>query len=211
VRTILDDRAGIIGEIERPDWSRAQIKSILEIAMSISERLRSESSATEALAFAVDRIELRDDSIRLCIKLPTESSAELDGRGPGHVTLTRVIPMQMRRRGVEMKLIIGGGVDPSRGSDPALVTLIARAHRWFDHLVSGKAASMADIGRREKVTKRYVSRVVRFAFFAPIVVEQIFDDRHPPEFTAESLLRRRSELPLSWTAQCKLFGFPAPG
>jgi len=209
VRTILDDRAGIVAEIERPDWSTAQTRSMLDLASSFSERLRSEASAAEALALVVDRIELRDDGIRLCLKLPVESCATLNGHGPAHLTVSRMVPMQIRRRGVEMKLIIGGNLQQSRGSDPALVKLIARARRWFDDLVSRKAPSMADIGRHEKVTKRYVSRVVRFALLAPHIVERIVDGRLPPELTAESLLRRRSELPLAWAAQRKLLGFPS--
>jgi site-specific DNA recombinase len=210
VRLILDDRAGIVSEIERPDWSTAQVRSLLDVAKSIGERLRAESSAGEALALVVDRVELRDDGLRLCINLPVEASAILHGNIPAHVTLNRTIPMQMRRRGVEMKLIIGGGLETSHGNDPVLVKLIARARRWFDELVSAKAASMADIGRRENVTTRYVSRVVRFAFLAPHIVEQIFDSRQPPEFTAEFLVRRRSELPLAWATQRRLLGFAFP-
>ena len=88
--------------------------------------------------------------------------------------------------------------------------LITRARRWFDDLVSRKAPSIwRIIGRHEKVTKRYVSRVVRFALLAPHIVERIVDGRLPPELTAESLLRRRSELPLAWAAQRKLLGFPS--
>ena len=104
MRTILDDRAGIVAEIERPDWSTAQTKSMLDLASSFSERLRSEASAAEALALVVDRIELRDDGIRLCLKLPVGSCATLNGHGPAHLTVSRMVPMQIRRRGVEMKL-----------------------------------------------------------------------------------------------------------
>jgi site-specific DNA recombinase len=206
VKSILDDRAGIVAEIDLTDWSTAQIRSMLDVAKSFSERLRSESLAAEALALVVDRVELRDDGIRLCIELPVEPSAVRKGRSPEQLTITRMVPMQMRRRGVEMKLIVGGNLQTSRGSDPALVKLVARARRWFDDLLSGKAASMADIGRRERVTTRYVSRVVRFAFLAPTIVGQIGDGRQPPEFTAESLMRRRSELPLAWAAQRRLLG-----
>jgi site-specific DNA recombinase len=75
--------------------------------------------------------------------------------------------MQMRRRGIEMKFVIGGDSLVSRRSDPALVKLIGRGRCWFEDLLSGRAHSMVDIGKREKVGKRYVSRVIRFAFLAP--------------------------------------------
>jgi hypothetical protein len=40
-----------------------------------------------------------------------------------------------------MRLIIGGISGPSPKVDTALLKAIARARRWFDDLVSGRAAS----------------------------------------------------------------------
>jgi site-specific DNA recombinase len=76
-------------------------------------------------------------------------------------------------------------------TDPALLKLIARAHCWFDNLVSGRAASMVDIGKQENVGKRYVRRIIRLAFLAPDIVEQIVKGCQAPELTAESLLKDR--------------------
>jgi len=79
-----------------------------------------------------------------------------------------------------------------------LLKLIARAHCWFDDLISGRAASMVEIAKREKVGKRYVSRVIRLAFLAPEIVEQIVNGCQPPELTAQSLLNDRTELRLAY-------------
>ncbi len=207
---ILDERTAIVADIGQSDWDATQIKSTLDAASAWSRRLRSETEAAEALGLLVDRVELREDGIRLSIKLPVGSSDKLAGRGPTHLTLTRLIPMQMRRRGIEMKFVIGGNSQVSRSSDPALLKLIARAHCWFDDLAIGRAASMVEIGKREKVGKRYVSRIIRLAFLAPEIVEQIVNGCQPPDFTAESLLRGRTELPLAWDAQHKVLGFPFP-
>jgi site-specific DNA recombinase len=106
-----------------------------------------------------------------------------------------------------MKFVIGGDSLFSRRSDPALVKLIGRARCWFEDLLSGRAHSMVDIGKREKLGKRYVSRIIRYAFLAPNIVEQIAGDHQPTDFTAESLLRGQAELPLAWGAQRKLLGF----
>jgi hypothetical protein len=78
---------------------------------------------------------------------------------------------------------------------------------WFDDLVSGRAASMVEIGKRESVGKRYVSRMIRLAFLAPAIVERIAEGRQPPELTAQFLSTGRGDLPLSWSAQEKLLGF----
>jgi hypothetical protein len=114
--------------------------------------------------------------------------------------------MQMRRRGIEMKFVINGDSKASPKTDPALLKLIARAHCWFDDLVSRRAASMVQIGKREKVGKRYVSRVIRLAFLAPDIVEQIVKGCQPLELTAESMVRDRTQLPLEWELQHRVLG-----
>jgi hypothetical protein len=115
--------------------------------------------------------------------------------------------MQMRRRGIEMKFVIAGNFQISPRTDPALLKMIARAHCWFDDLASGRSASMVEIGKREKVGKGYVSRIIRLAFLAPEIVEQIVNGCQPPNLTAESLLKDRTEMPLAWDAQHQMLGF----
>ena len=70
----------------------------------------------------------------------------------------------MRRRGIEMRLVVGGGADPK--IDSAILKAVARANQWLTELLSGRASSLVEIGRREGVGKRYVSRIVRLAFLA---------------------------------------------
>jgi hypothetical protein len=48
---------------------------------------------------------------------------------------------------------------------------VARAHCWLNDLTTGRVASMAVIGEREGVNKRYVSRLIRLGLLAPQIVE----------------------------------------
>jgi len=207
---VLDDRTAILADVEQSGSNTSQTKSILDGASAWSSRLRSEADAAQALELLISRVELRPDGFRLSINLPIGPSEKLAGHGPTHLNLTRLIPMQMRRRGIEMKFVINGDSKASPRTDPALLKMIARAHCWFDDLVSGRAASMVKIGKREKVGKRYVSRIIRLAFLAPEIVEQIVNGCQPPELTAESLLKDRTQLPLEWESQHRVLGFPFP-
>ncbi len=109
-----------------------------------------------------------------------------------------------------MKFVVNGDSKTSPKTDPVLLKLIARAHCWFDDLVSGRSASMVEIGKREKVGKRYVSRIIPLAFLAPQIVEQIVNGCQPPELTAESLLKYRTQLPPEWESQQRALKFSYP-
>ena len=124
-----------------------------------------------------------------------------------HLSIMRQIPLRVRRRGIEMRLVIGGGSGSAPRIDSTILKATGRARRWFDDLVWGRAASMVEIGKREGVGKRYVSRMIRLAFLAPTIVERIAEGRQPPDLTAQFLSTGRGDLPLSWSAQEKLLGF----
>lgn len=59
-----------------------------------------------------------------------------------------------------MRLMIDGESSVQSRSDPSLQKAISRAHFWFEELASGKASTIKEIGLREGVTGRYVSRLL---------------------------------------------------
>jgi hypothetical protein len=209
VARILDERTAIVADVDKAGLGAHDITSILAAAAEWSTRLRSEAEASTALKSLVDRAELHPDGIRLSIRLPIGTSAKPQASATTYLSITRTVPLRVRRRGVEMRLVIGGSGSAPR-IDSTILKATARAHRWFDDLVSGRSASMVEIGQREGVGKRYVSRMIRLAFLAPAIVESIAEGRQPPELTAQFLSTGRGDLPLSWSAQEKLLGFADP-
>jgi hypothetical protein len=171
--------------------------------------LRTEAEAATALKTLVERADLQQEGIRLSLKLPIATSLTSTTSAPPHLLLTRQIPLKVRRRGIEMRLVIGSGSGSAPKIDSAILKATARARRWLNDLVSGRAASIAAIGQREGVGKRYVSRMIRLAFLAPAIIETIVEGRQPPELTAQ-FLSTSGDLPLSWRAQEQLLGFTAP-
>ncbi len=104
--------------------------------------------------------------------------------------VTHHVPMTVKRRGVEMRLVIDGHGPASPKADPILLKAIARARGWFDDLVTGRALSLAAIAAREGITDRYVSHLLPLAFLAPDIVEAISVGRQPVGLTVEALVRR---------------------
>jgi site-specific DNA recombinase len=206
VSRILDEQTAIVTDVDRVGLGAHDITSILATAAQWSGRLRSETEAS-ALKSLVDRAELHQDGTHLSIRLPIPTSGKPAASAATHLSITRKIPLRVRRRGIEMRLVIGGASGSVPRIDSTILKATARAHRWFNDLVSGRSASMVEIGRREGVGKRYVSRMIRLAFLAPAMVERIVKGRQPPELTAQFLSTGRGNLPLSWSAQEKLLGF----
>jgi len=205
VCNILNDQGAIATAahaIELPDH---RLPSIFLEAEAWSKRLRSEVDAEAALYALVDRVDLIDTGIRVSLKLPNSITEEQHGANATELTITRVFPMQIRRRGFEMRLIIEGSGALAPRADLALLKAVARAHQWSDDLLAGRAQSVAEIAERKGAGARYVRRLLRLAFLAPQIVDAIAAGRQPPELTAEALAER-IELPLLWTAQEQAVG-----
>ena len=113
---------------------------------------------------------------------------------------TLAIPVKLRRRGVEAKLILTGPDKPHDERDLHLCRLVAQARFWLDQLASGEATSLRDISRRHQVHSSEVSRILPLAFLAPDIVEAIIVGRQPVELTARTL-KRIGTLPPDWAAQ----------
>ena len=112
--------------------------------------------------------------------------------------------MQMKRRGVEMRIVLEGDSTPNPVDLP-LLKAVARARRWADDLVSGKVRSVSDLARREGIDGRSVRRLIPLGFLSPRIVEAIAEGRQPADLTVEALTRR-IDLPLLWSAQEQMLG-----
>lgn len=83
----------------------------------------------------------------------------------------------MKRRGIQMKLVIEGPAQPPASPDPNLVKMIARAHLWNKQLISGEMPSARDIARHWGTTESYVRRLLPHAFLSPDIVDMILAGR----------------------------------
>jgi len=94
-----------------------RLPAIFSVAEQWRKRLQSEVEAGGALNALVDRIDLSDSSIRLALKLPIPSSDRQPAECAAHMMITRLVPMQIKRRGVEMRLVIKGNGTPAPRAD----------------------------------------------------------------------------------------------
>ena len=118
------------------------------------------------------------------------------------------LPLRLKRRGVEAKLVVGGDAEPVSNPDTALIALIAKAHRWCDRMTDGSTASITDLAVRENEDRNEISRSLPLAFLAPDIVETILKGSQPVDMTVEKL-RRLGSLPYRWDEQRAVLGFAA--
>ena len=203
-RHILSDRAGLVEALEKSGLESPDVRATLESASNLIRRLQNEADATASFFEMVRRVELRDGgtAVTLGIEVPCSRAGV---RTSSTLSLTRFVPLRMKRRGVETRIIMSADDDLPRKVDPALLKAVARSRAWFEELASGQVRSLADIARRENIAVRYVERLSRLAFTAPRIVETICQGRQPAELNAETLLSR-IDLPLEWPAQLKAIG-----
>lgn len=161
------------------------------------------SISTNEITSLIQRVELRKEKIGLTVCLLPILKA--NGQVTQQVSITQDVPMLMKRRGIETRLIIGNQQDHEPCIDNTLIKAIAKARCWAEELISGKVSSLSVIASREGISGAHVSYMMNLAFLAPSIIEAIIAGQQPADVTSESLMKR-TDLPLAWSEQEKLLG-----
>jgi hypothetical protein len=119
------------------------------------------------------------------------------------------IPIQLRRCGLKMKVILSNQDDQAiyASSLEAIQQGLIQALTWNEQLLNGQVASMQEIADKGKLDRSYVARRLRLAFLAPDIMISILEGHIPPDLTLHKL---RKGFPLDWNQQRILLGFPEP-
>ena len=160
----------------------------------------------------VERVEISARVMALTLAVPIPRPHQLtmataisgrasNGEPHGSIRVERLVPHLVRQRGVEMRLVLEGGLAAVRKA-PALLKVVARARCWFHDLVQGRAGSAREMAQRLRVDVRYVQRVLRLAMLAPSIVEAIAAGHQGAGLTVDGLAEH-CPLLLRWSEQAK--------
>lgn len=192
VRTILEDASAITSALQEIGIEPFYIPHVLDNASVLVRKLSQPQHQAESLGVLLNKASLQADGIETTISLasliPEAASVEA-------ATISRHIPMRMKRRGIEMRLAIENG--PSR-VDQTLIKALARAHAWHAQWMAGE--SITAIASRENCPKTYVRSVMKLVFLAPDIIEAIIAGTQPISMTADMLVKC-ANLPLEWAMQ----------
>jgi len=200
-RSILTDQATLILSVQDSSEDAENLDQILGLASEWRKRLSSEDEAPGILGELIKWVQLTESGLRVTINLPVVSAAE----SGSIVALSHFVPTRIKRRGVELRLILDGHAERPPQVDSALLKALARARVWFDEVASGRVASFAEIARREGLRKRYVTRLTKLAFVAPKIAEAVAGGHNPVGVKLQMLMDGRLELAPCWREQQRMF------
>lgn len=136
----------------------------------------------------------------LTVQLDLSEPAQHPGLEVTHVVCTRI-----KRRGVEMRLVLDGPmITSSTQVDESLMKAIVLATRWFAKLTGPDPQTLGAIASAEEVTDRYVARLLPLALLSPHIVTSIVRGTQPPDLTVETLTKN-CKLPIAWSDQEAMF------
>lgn len=196
ISALLSNREVLVDALTSTKVPSHHIPDILARAQKVSE----ENGA--ALSACIARVNLQAEGIDMQLSLASIMPDSTDVRVRHHV------PMHMKRRGNEMRLVVEGGLISNTAVDATLVKGIACANLWAEELLSGAAKSMTDLAARHGVSDSYVKKIMPLAFLAPDIVEAIIAGKQPAHLTNHMLIRQ-IDMPLDWEAQRVALGFSA--
>lgn len=183
VRNMLNDRTAIVRSGLDAKIPEGQIGKFLSVAAESCYWVT-----------RVERVQLGPE-IKVTLVIPFDPPVHLE----------KSFPVQMKRRGVETKIVIPGQ-DAAGPVDSILLNAIGRALRWWNELSTGVMRSAQDIANKEGLREQYVQRHLPLAMLAPDIVQAISEGKQPADLTAQTLLLRTT-LPMDWNEQRKLLGF----
>jgi DNA invertase Pin-like site-specific DNA recombinase len=186
------------------DQTRKMLNRATRLAAALN---RSPAQRAEVVRDLIEKVAIEEKAIAIRIRRSALSGGAVappSSESPSDSTVELTAAVALRRRGVEMRLVLPEVTtrnDRSR-CDPTLIKAIARGHAWFKELAAGRARSLQELAERDGITRRYVRRLVDLAFLSPELVEAILHGRQAVELTATRLTEL--DLPLDWTDQRSL-------
>jgi hypothetical protein len=113
------------------------------------------------------------------------------------------IPLKFSVRGSRKVAILADGAVPvqPKGQN-ALVSALARAHRWRSQIENGDYATITELAKENKVNQSYACRLLRLSLLAPSLVADILNGRQNSKLTLKELTK---PFPPRWDRQFSVF------
>jgi hypothetical protein len=213
LKAFLLDKCRVIDALPKEGLSAHRLKAILSRASVLAADIATMSARQQQgmLRGLLHRIVINSKSLRLDVNrtgLYRRLSDECINTAETHTDPYEFYTaVNLRRRGVEVKLVLDSKTGAAQSPDEKLVNLLARAHCWHDQVTQGQVRSVKQLAFDVNLNAADVGRTLQLAYLAPDITDAILTGRHPVELTPRRLMRI-GVLPFAWDDQRKALGFP---
>lgn len=208
---MLEDQHRLLTTFRLDKLSPADIENVSRAGQTAAKTLRDGTLAEKRnlILELLTRVTIYSDRFEITIGTDWISKAIASGPTAGRPSVdtdpsTLVQEIQLKRRGVEMKMIIESSATATN-PDEKLLKAVAQAHTSWDRLCDGGLGSVRELADQIGKDERHVARILNLRFLAPRITEAIVEGRQPVDLTAERLLKK-TRLPLEWFEQIKVLG-----
>ncbi|ODS01872.1 hypothetical protein AUC71_02960 [Methyloceanibacter marginalis] len=202
ISELLTDQSRIWALFKKAKLSHQEAVTGLKRGNELALNLQRQPSdvVRQLLLHLVKQVVVHED--RIATELRVESLLKQlakSGANQAGIMIMLTTPCLFRRRGSEMRLVIGDRYGTEGRPDHTLIAAIVRAHAWWQELCGGKV-SLKKLADRERSDERYVARVLKLSFLSPDITAAILEGRQPPNLTADMLIKM-PDCPSSWALQ----------
>lgn len=177
-----------------------QLRSMFSTARQLAAELQHRSRLENVIRSLVHAVRFAKDHMRVTIAFGTLSC-------PGAGALDIQIPLPARKPFREAKLRIDGVPMSDSKPDEQLLKLLADAAEGQRLVLASPELSVNALGKREGRCRTQLSKLLRFSWLSPRIVEMIAAGAQPRGLTRARLLN--DELPMDWAEQEQLLGCAA--
>ena len=117
IRRILSDRAGLASTLKACGFAAAELKQAIE-AIDAKVKSYQQLETTADTSTLIERVELKREGMQITLNLRALLPADRFPGGGTDLRMTRLVPLQMRRRGVETRLVLPGEAVAAPGQIP---------------------------------------------------------------------------------------------
>ena len=107
IRRIVSDRGALASTLKACGFAAAELKQAIE-AFDAQVKSLEQVETTENTGTLIERVELRRDGMQITLNLRGLLPADRFPAGGADLRMTRLVPLQMKRRGVETRLVLPG-------------------------------------------------------------------------------------------------------
>lgn len=189
--------------------SAEKLQTLVKTAKNLEKEIKSGDQKTLKVLCnnLIENIELQTEQITIVFSR-NYLNARFDIKIEKGTSIALTKPMTIRRRGQEMKMVVGGQRQQTPNLNLALIKLVARAHALKTGLGDGTISSIKGFSTAQNIDHADAKRMLPLGYLAPDIVEAILAGQQPADLTALSLKNGYS-LPMIWSEQRAQLGFPA--